>query len=611
MNEGLANGAGDFNVFSALNGDANFQDLSSEIDDDATELNLVEAVASGEKIDTSFVEENEAETTEECLDAERRSEFCQNVASAACASCAAAGTCPILRMRNFAKENLQPATEEPESYLSDLMNDDYDFVVAGYVGADNEEKTSESIEKDSSSENEKTESVSEKPAVKSEVSDDDASMRVSAENDEANEPTDDECLDSENTLSENIPSAKIIKENIPPKINEEPDETEVDSQINLMDSEDVDEKVDIHKEDMSSENQAPAVDEEDELPGELPIKKDGHVGEENNINSAPILEDFTPREDLVEKAISNELNSSPVRDFIQVNNEIDVAMKDDNNNAPAEIELNDEAVRERIESVELIENKKDLPALPQRDFEERKVYFEEDSENIAVAEIPDDRAVVSKTDNAVDELGDCAELNKEATRDPDDLGDRVELDKEGVCELEKLPTSKSEIIEQFIPDLKLADDEVDQNNIVDEVVKKVAEKTELTEECRGLVTTDDCDEVKCSVKIEESSDYCDDTDNVLNRELNIPVFQEISTLPDNSSEEKASYNCDEDDVNNINMSGVYSGHSGLWVDDSPLNPEDDKTSNISYNSSALYQLIALVGSLAVRIVIKKQEELCK
>ena len=94
----------------------------------------------------------------------------------------------------------------------------------------------------------------------------------------------------------------------------------------------------------------------------------------------------------------------------------------------------------------------------------------------------------------------------------------------------------------------------------------------------------------------------------MNRELNIPVFQEIPTLPDNSSDEKASYNCDEDVVNNTNISGVY---SGLWVDDSPLNPEDDKTSNISYNSSVLYQLIALVGSLAVRIVIKKQEELCK
>ena len=39
MNEGLANGAGDFNVFSALNGDVNFQDLSSaEIDDDAAEF---------------------------------------------------------------------------------------------------------------------------------------------------------------------------------------------------------------------------------------------------------------------------------------------------------------------------------------------------------------------------------------------------------------------------------------------------------------------------------------------------------------------------------------------------------------------------------------------
>lgn len=587
MNEGLANGAGDFNVFSALNGGANFQGLSSAEIDAAAELNLVEAVASGEKIDTSFVEENEAEATEKCLDAERRSEICQNVASAACASCAAAGTCPILRMRNFAEEQLQPAAEEPESYLSELMNDDCDFVVAGYVSADNEEKPSESIEKDSPSENKETEFVSEKPAVKSEVSDDDASMRVSAESNEVNKPTDYECLDSESTSSENIPSAKIIKENIQPRINEESGETEAASQINSMDSEYVDEKVG-----MSSENQAPAVDKEDELPRELPIKKDSHIGDENDINSAPILEDSIPRKDLVENAISNESNSLPVCDFVQVNNEIDVAM-DDNNNAPAETEFNDEAVRKRIKSVELTENKKDLPTLPQCDLEEREVSFE-DSENVAVAEISDDRAAVNKADNAVDDLGDCIELSEEATR-----------------ELEELPTNKSEIIEQFIPDLKLADDEIDQNNIVDKVVKKVAEKAELTEEYRGLVTTDDCDESKCSVKIEESSDYCDDTDNVLNRELNIPVFQEIPTLPDNSSEEKASYNCDEDVANNTNISGVYSGHSGIWADDSPLNPEDDKTSNVSYNSSVLYQLIALVGSLAVRIVLKKQEVLCK
>ena len=585
MNEGLADGAGDFNVFSALNGDANFQDLSSEIDD-TIELNLVEAVASGEKIDTSFAEENEAGTT---LDSERRSEICQNIVSAACASCAAAGTCPILRMRNFAEENLQKATEEPESYLSDLMNDNCDFVVAGYVSVDSEEKASESIEKDNSSENEKTESVSEKPSVKLETGDDDTSVRVSAENNEANKPTDDECLDDKSASSENIPSAKIIKENISPKINEEPGETEVASQINLMDSEDVDKKVDIHKGDISSENQAPAIDKEDELPRELPIKKDSHVGDENNINSAPILEDSTPKEGLAEKVTPNEKNSLSVRDFVQVNNEIGMAM-DDNNNAPAETELSDEVVRERIESVELIENKKDLPTLPQRDFEEREVSFE-DSENVAVAEISDDRAVVSKTYNAVDDLGDCAELGEEVTR-----------------ELKELPTNRSEVIGQFTPDLKLADDEIGQNNIVDKVVKKVAEKAELPEEYRGLVTTDDCDESKYSVKIEGSSDCCNDTDNVLNRELNTPVFQEISTLPDNSSEEKANYNCDEDVANNTNISGVY---SGLWADDSPLNPEDDKTSNISYNSSVLSQLITLVGSLAVRIVFKKQEGLCK
>lgn len=575
MNEGLANGAGDFNVFSALNGDANFQDLSSEVDDDATELNLVEAVAGGEKIDTSFAEENEAETTEECLDAERRSEICQNVASAACASCAAAGTCSILRMRNFAEENLRPAAEEPESYLSDLMNDNCDFVVAGYVSADNEENLPESIEKDSPSENEKPESVSEKPALKSEASDDDASMRVSAESNEVNKSTDDECLDDKSASSENIPSAKIIKENISPKINEEPEEIEVASQINLMYSEEVDKKVDIHKGDMSSENQAPAVDKGDELPRELSIKEDSHVGDENNINSAPILEDSTPREDLVEKVISNESNSLPVRGFVQVNNEIDVAM-DDNNNAPAETELSDEVVRERIESVELIENKKDLPILPQRDFEERKVYFE-DSKNVAAAEISDDRAAMGESDD----LGDCAELGEEVT-----------------YELEELPTNRSEVIGQFIPD-----DEIGQNNIVDEVVKKVAKKAELTEECRELVTTDDCDEVKCSVKIEESSDCCDDIDNVLSRELNIPVFQEISTLPGNSSEEKASYNCDEDDANNTNISGVY---SGLWADDSPLNPEDDKTSN-SYGVNMFLPLVELLGFVAIKTSSIKQE----
>ena len=588
MNEGLADGAGDFNVFSALNGDVNFQDLSSEINDDATELNLVKAVASGKKINTSFAEENEAEVAEECLNDERRSEICQNVASAACASCAAAGTCPILRMRNFAEENLRPTTEEPESYLSDLMNDDCDFVVAGYVSADNEEKPPESIEKDSPSENEKPESVSEKPAVKSEVSDDNASMRVSAESNEANEPTDDECLNSESASSENIPSAKIVKENIQPKINEEP--------------ECIDEKVDIHKEDISFENQAPAVDKEDELPRELPIKKDIYVGDENNINSAPILEDSAPKEGLAEKVISNEANSSPARDFVQVNNEIDVVM-DDNNNAPVEIKLSGEAACKRTESVELIENKKDLSTLPQRDFEEREVYFEEDSENVAVAEISDDRAVVGKTDNAVDDLGDCVELSEEATRESDDLGDRVELDEEGVCELEELPTSKSEVIGQFIPDLKLADDEIGQNNIFDEVVKKVAGKTELTEECRELVTTDNCDEVKCSVKIEESSDYCDDTDNVLKEDLNTPVPQEIPTLPDNSSEEKASYNCDEGDANDTNISG---GYSGLWVDDSPLNPEDDKTSN-SYGVNMFLPLVELLGFLAIKTSSIKQE----
>ena len=61
----------------------------------------------------------------------------------------------------------------------------------------------------------KTESVSEKPAVKLEVSDNDASIRMSAESNEVNKSTDDECLSSESASSENIPSAEIIKEKYP------------------------------------------------------------------------------------------------------------------------------------------------------------------------------------------------------------------------------------------------------------------------------------------------------------------------------------------------------------------------------------------------------------
>ena len=137
-------------------------------------------------------------------------------------------------------------------------------------------------------------------------------------------------------------------------------------------------------------------------------------------------------------------------------------------------------------------------------------------------------------------------------------------------------------------------------------MKKVAEKTELTEEYSELVAMDDCDEVKCSVKIKESSDCCDDIDNVLNRDLNTPAPQEIPTLPDNSSEEKASYNCDEDDANNTNNTNISSAYSGLWADDSPLNPEDDKTSN-SYGVNMFLPLVELLGFLAIKTSSIKQE----
>ena len=101
MNEGLANGAGDFNVFSALNGDANFQDLSSEIDDDATELNLVEAVASGEA---------ELPSTEKVS---------ASIGQTACATCVG---CPFLSQCVKPQALVMKQESERQENVSDDMN---------------------------------------------------------------------------------------------------------------------------------------------------------------------------------------------------------------------------------------------------------------------------------------------------------------------------------------------------------------------------------------------------------------------------------------------------------------------------------------------------------
>ena len=84
----------------------------------------------------SLAGKSEINSSENRMSDERRAAICQGVASAACASCAARDDCPILRMCNFANENLQPAPER-ESYLRDLLSDDDDgIVVAGYANPD-------------------------------------------------------------------------------------------------------------------------------------------------------------------------------------------------------------------------------------------------------------------------------------------------------------------------------------------------------------------------------------------------------------------------------------------------------------------------------------------
>ena len=160
----ICEAGGGFNVFASLRGDAGGEDFFSsgaeeavgaDTDEAVSGLDLVAVAGGKEKLDTfmdgstdlkdmpaapvdalSLAGKSEINSSENRMNDEQRAAICQGVASAACASCAARDDCPILRMRNFANENLQPAPER-ESYLRDLLNDDDDgIVVAGYANPD-------------------------------------------------------------------------------------------------------------------------------------------------------------------------------------------------------------------------------------------------------------------------------------------------------------------------------------------------------------------------------------------------------------------------------------------------------------------------------------------
>ena len=164
-----------FDVFSSLRDGADGEEFSSGVgdigeeatagvDEAAGKLDLM-AVAGGKaELDTfmddstdledmpalvdalSLASKSEINSPENRMSDERKEKICQGVASAACASCAASGTCSILRMINFADENLQPAPER-ESYLSELLNNNDDsIVVAGYVNSNDGEANTISTE---------------------------------------------------------------------------------------------------------------------------------------------------------------------------------------------------------------------------------------------------------------------------------------------------------------------------------------------------------------------------------------------------------------------------------------------------------------------------------
>ena len=160
-----------FDVFSSLRDGADGEEFASGVGggvnadtNETANLDLVAVTSGEEKLDTfmddstdlkdmsasvdalSLASKSEINSPENRMSDERRETICQGVASVACASCVARDDCSILRMRNFASENLQLAPER-ESYLSELLNDNDDsIVVAGYVNPGDSEANTISTE---------------------------------------------------------------------------------------------------------------------------------------------------------------------------------------------------------------------------------------------------------------------------------------------------------------------------------------------------------------------------------------------------------------------------------------------------------------------------------
>ena len=616
---------GDNFDISSLRDGASGEDLSFDIGetvaDSVEQFDLVAVASGGEKLET-FMDESidskdvstsidtlllagksEVSSPENQMSEERRAAVCQGVASVACASCVARDDCPILRIRNFASENLQPAPER-ESYLSELLNDNDDgIVVAGYVntgdGEVNSINTNTTEVNNDNTEEPTDKTIFQEQKIKTSINE---TVEVSGED------MDIEVADMSSYSTEmKLPvvdavSDAVHNDNKKPTLEslDAPKQTETAPVLVVIDKDT--QAVDRNSNSLENETVYPAASEDTAAASVESEPSRAAENDESAFTSISEQQHLAAQFDAVgadKSAITGPIDNSGTKAPIYIqSNEINIDATPDYNNS---VESTDIVDNERLVDTAIVDEAKVDPPNEEIDI-------------LAADQIFTDTQVLSI--EQLDYSGTAIERSHGKDNDfwaEEDAVFFIERQESPVVESE---ASSAEAVTIALPvETITVREETDDSEPVEQVIISTSPiieptldvesdevATKIPEEC--LVLREEF------VKISEKSDLLRSDDEIES------VIMDVSDIKSdiNLSGEKAElndilddcvYNGEESVANGDDLLMNAHPSSGLWSDDSPLNPEEGLVTMTQSAADDSSLVSRLVGVLVVAMCVAR------
>lgn len=556
----------------------------------------------------SLAGKSEVSSLENQMSEERRVAVCQGMASMACAGCIARDDCPILRMRNFASENLQPAPE-CESYLSELLNDNDDsIVVAGYVSSgdgDDPINTNVTEVNDDSKEVSTEKIIPQEREVETstneivEVSDENVDVEVaemSSPSTEMNLPVVDAVPDAaHNDNKKPTPESLDVStqtETAAVSVVIDKDAETIDDNSNSLERETV---YPVASEDKAA---AKAIESEPSRAAEngenafTSISEQHHLAAQFNsagADEAMIVEsvdDYNIKlpTDMQSSEVKLDVTpgyDDPVQSSDSVNNEqlVDTAIIDEAKANPPNEQID-------ILAADQIFTDTQISPIEQLDYSDTAIERSHGNDNEFWAE-EDAVFFVERQESPVVEAEVSSAEAVTIALPVETITVREETD--DYEPVEQVTISNSSIIET-IPDVES-----------DEVATKIPEECLVPREERELRF----------VKTSEKSDLLRSDDEIESVIMDVSDIKSGINLSGEQAElndilDDCAYNGEENVANGDDLLMNAHPSSGLWPDDSPLNPENDKTSDDN-TTNVVSWLTKLVGMVAVYVARNRRE----